>query len=133
MSHGPQLAIDAMGGDGGPSILIEGVAAALAADPSLGFVLFGDEPSLAAECARHPALGSSVRVVHAAETISGEIKPSQAIRRSKNSSMGMAVAAVKAGEAHAAVSAGNTGALMAIAKLALRTIEGIDRPAPFAP
>ena len=129
MSQGPQLAIDAMGGDGGPSVLIEGVAAALKADASLRFVLFGNEQSLHAECARHSALGSSVRIVHAADAISGEIKPSQAIRRSKNSSMGMAVAAVKAREADAAVSAGNTGALMAIAKLALRTIEGIDRPA----
>ena len=129
MSQRPLLAIDAMGGDAGSSILIDGVALALKADPALRFVLFGDEATLAAECARHPALGADVRIVHSPETISGEIKPSQAIRRSKNSSMGMAVAAVKAGEALAAVSAGNTGALMAIAKLALRTIEGIDRPA----
>ena len=129
MSKGPHLAIDAMGGDGGTATLVAGVARALDHDPSLRFTLFGDEQVLAAELGRHPALRSRVSQVHAPETISGEDKPSQAIRRAKTSSMGMAIAAVKAGEADAAVSAGNTGALMAMAKLALRTMEGIDRPA----
>ncbi|UAK26763.1 phosphate acyltransferase PlsX [Sphingomonas nostoxanthinifaciens] len=118
-----------MGGDGGLAIAVSGVALALKADPTLRFTLFGDEAALKAECARHLKPGQPVTIVHSAETISGEAKPSQAIRRAKTSSMGMAIALVKAGDADAAVSAGNTGALMAMAKLALRTIPGIDRPA----
>jgi phosphate acyltransferase len=125
----PHLAIDAMGGDGGPAIVVAGIERALTANPALRFTLFGDEAILRAECAKHPRLGGAIAIVHSPETISGEAKPSQAIRRAKTSSMGMAIAAVKAGEADAAVSAGNTGALMAMAKLALRTIKGIDRPA----
>ena len=119
----PHLAIDAMGGDGGLPLIVAGVERALARDPALSFTLFGDEALLGAECARHPKLGARVAVRHSPETISGEDKPSQAIRRAKVTSMGMA------GEAAAAVSAGNTGALMAMAKLSLRMIPGIDRPA----
>ncbi len=125
----PHLAIDAMGGDGGLPLIVAGVERALTRDPALSFTLFGDEARLATECARHPALAHRVAVRHSPETISGEDKPSQAIRRAKVTSMGMAIAAVKAGEAAAAVSAGNTGALMAMAKLSLRMIPGIDRPA----
>jgi phosphate acyltransferase len=128
VSAGPHLAIDAMGGDGGPAVMVAGVAASLARHPQQSFTLFGDEAVLGREIARH-GLGGNVQVAHAASTISGEDKPSQAIRRAKTSSMGLAVQAVKDGRCEAAVSAGNTGALMAIAKLALRTIEGIDRPA----
>jgi len=127
--EGPRIAIDAMGGDGGPPVMIDGVAIALRTDPSLRFVLFGDERTLDDELARHPGLAAACAVVHAPETISGEDRPSQAIRRARTTSMGMAIAAVKEGEADAAVSAGNTGALMAMAKLALRTMSGIDRPA----
>jgi glycerol-3-phosphate acyltransferase PlsX len=129
MTVGPQLAIDAMGGDGGPALVIDGVAMALARDAALRFTLFGDEAVLRAECARHPAFGDRVAIAHAPEVISGEDKPALAIRRAKTTSMGLAIAAVKGGAADAAVSAGNTGALMAMAKLALRMIEGIDRPA----
>ena len=129
MSTGPHLAIDAMGGDSGPATVVAGVARARAANSALGFTLFGDESVIARELARHPALAGKATIVHAADVISGEDKPSQAIRRARTSSMGLAIAAVKAGQADAAVSAGNTGALMAMAKLALRTIEGIDRPA----
>ena len=129
MSTGPHLAIDAMGGDVGPSLAVAGVGLALARDPALRFTLHGDEALLAAECAKHPKLGDHVRIAHAPETISGEDKPTLAIRRAKVTSMGRAIADVKAGATDAAVSAGNTGALMAMAKLALRTIEGIDRPA----
>jgi glycerol-3-phosphate acyltransferase PlsX len=125
----PHLAIDAMGGDGGLPVVAAGVERALAADPTLRFTLFGDEVAIGAELARHKALGSRVAIVHSPGVIRNEDKPSQAIRRSKTTSMGMAIAAVKSGEADAAVSAGNTGALMAMAKLALRMIPGIDRPA----
>ena len=129
MSGGPHLAIDAMGGDGGAPVLIAGVVRALAKDPALRFTLFGDETLLRAEVAHHRAVGDRIAIVHSPDTISGEDKPTQAIRRSKTTSMGMAIAAVKAGEADAVVSAGNTGAMMAMAKLALRMIKGIDRPA----
>ena len=124
-----RIAIDAMGGDGGAATMIAGAARALARDPSLSFLIVGDEPVVSAEIARHGRLAAACEVAHAADCISGDDKPSQAIRRAKTSSMGLAVAAVKAGRVRAAVSSGNTGALMAMAKLALRTMPGIDRPA----
>jgi glycerol-3-phosphate acyltransferase PlsX len=129
VSAGPHLAIDAMGGDGGLPVVVAGVGRALAVDPALRFTLFGDETAISAELALHKGLGARVSVAHSPGVIRNEDKPSQAIRRAKTTSMGMAIAAVKSGEADAAVSAGNTGAMMAMAKLALRTIPGIDRPA----
>jgi glycerol-3-phosphate acyltransferase PlsX len=127
--EGPRIAIDAMGGDGGLATMLEGAALALSADPRLRFHIAGDEAQLRAALARQPSLAAASAIVHAPETVSGEDKPSQAIRRAHRTSMGLAIAAVKAGEADAAVSAGNTGAMMAMAKLALRTMHGIDRPA----
>ncbi|WP_156681339.1 phosphate acyltransferase PlsX [Sphingomonas profundi] len=129
MTDVPRIAIDAMGGDSGPAVMVEGAALALARDPALRFRLYGDEAAIRAEVARHPGLADAAEIAHAPDVISGEDKPSQAIRRARTTSMGLAIAAVKAGEAQAAVSAGNTGALMAMAKLALRTMPGIDRPA----
>lgn len=128
VDEAPRIAIDAMGGDGGPATMIAGAALARERDPSLRFTLFGDEEAIRAELQRHPILSDST-VVHCGDVITGDDKPSQAIRRTKTSSMGGAILAVKAGEASAAVSAGNTGALMAMAKLSLRTMHGIDRPA----
>jgi glycerol-3-phosphate acyltransferase PlsX len=128
VDEAPRIAIDAMGGDGGPATIVAGVALARQRDPSLRFTLFGDDAALRAELRRHSGMADS-DVVHCADVITGDDKPSQAIRRSKTSSMGAAIQAVKAGEAAAALSAGNTGALMAIAKLSLRTMHGIDRPA----
>ncbi|WCT73148.1 phosphate acyltransferase PlsX [Sphingomonas naphthae] len=125
----PLIALDAMGGDGGPAMTVAGAARVAARDPNIRFILFGDEGLIAAEVARHKALGPCVEIVHAPDVISGEDRPSQAIRRTKTTSMGMAILAVKEGRADAAVSAGNTGALMAMSKLALRTMAGIDRPA----
>ena len=129
MSSTPHLAIDAMGGDEGPELTVAGVALAIKRDPAVRFSLFGDESILSAQRARHGLSEERVGIVHAPDTISGEERPTQAIRRARTTSMGMAIAAVKAGGADAAVSAGNTGALMAMAKLSLRMIEGIDRPA----
>lgn len=125
----PRIAIDAMGGDSGPAVIIAGIARAYRKDRTLAFDLFGDEAVIAPEVARHKGLGESVTLHHTAEQITPSEKPSQAIRRAKTTSMGLAINAVKDGQAHAALSAGNTGALMAIAKLALRTMPGIDRPA----
>ncbi|HEY0313133.1 MAG TPA: phosphate acyltransferase, partial [Allosphingosinicella sp.] len=129
MGSGPRIAIDAMGGDVGPAVMLDGAALAFQRRDDLSFLLFGDETAIRAELARHDGVGSVCEIVHCDDVISAEDKPSQAIRRAKTSSMGRAIAAVKAGEADAAVSGGNTGALMAMSKLALRTMPGIDRPA----
>jgi phosphate acyltransferase len=125
----PRIAVDAMGGDVGPAVMCAGAALAYRRRPDLSFLLFGDESAIRAELAGHPDLAAVSEVVHTPDVIAAEDKPSQAIRRAKTTSMGRAIAAVKAGEANAAVSGGNTGALMAMAKLALRTMKGIDRPA----
>jgi glycerol-3-phosphate acyltransferase PlsX len=125
----PRIAIDAMGGDSGPPVMLAGAARALERRDDLGFVIFGQEAAIRAELDRHPALAAVSTIVHCEDVIAGTDKPSQAIRRAKTTSMGQAIAAVKEGEAQAAVSGGNTGALMAMAKLALRTMPGIDRPA----
>lgn len=129
MAVSPRIAIDAMGGDVGPAVMIAGMARAYRRDPSLHFDVYGDEALIAPELKKHPSFKKAVEVHHTADAISGTEKPSQAIRRAKGTSMGMAINAVKDGKAAAALSAGNTGALMAIAKLALRTMPGIDRPA----
>jgi glycerol-3-phosphate acyltransferase PlsX len=125
----PRLAIDAMGGDGGPAVTLAGAARALSRDPALAFLLHGDETAIARELAAYPALRAASAIAHVEGVVSGDDKPSQAIRRARTTSMGQAIDAVKTGRALAAVSAGNTGALMAMAKLALRTMPGIDRPA----
>lgn len=129
MTDQPRIALDAMGGDVGVPVITEGAALALAADPGLKFLLVGDEAAIGECLAAHPTLRAAAEVRHAPEVISGTDKPSQAIRRAKTTSMGLAIDAVKKGDADAALSAGNTGALMAMSKLALRTLPGIDRPA----
>ena len=125
----PRIAIDAMGGDEGVRVMIEGAALARRRHDRFKFLLVGDEPRIKAALEKHPNLRASSDILHTEGVISGEDKPSQALRRAKGTSMGRAIEAVKLGEAGAAVSAGNTGALMAIAKLTLRTMPGIDRPA----
>ena len=129
LAEAPRIAIDAMGGDGGPPVMIAGAALARERFPGIRYRLFGDADAIRAEVDKHAAFAGCVDIVHVPDVISGEDKPSQAIRRAKTTSMGQAIAAVKAHEADAAVSAGNTGALMAMSKLALRTMQGIDRPA----
>src|SRR5438309_7810321 len=129
MAAGPRIAIDAMGGDAGPAAMIAGAARALRKDPSLCFTFYGDEREVEAQIGSHRALAESAIVVHSPEAIASSEKPSQAIRRARTTSMGMAINAVKEDKADAAVSGGNTGAMMAMAKLALRTMPGIDRPA----
>ena len=129
MDSAPRIAIDAMGGDSGPAAMIAGVARALKRDPTLQFVVYGDEREIRSQMERHPSLSSAITIVHSDERIEASEKPSQAIRRARTTSMGMAINAVKEGKADAALSGGNTGALMAMSKLALRTMPGIDRPA----
>ena len=125
-----RIAVDAMGGDVGPSVVIPGTALSLRRHPDTEFLLFGNRALIAPELDRQPALKAASRVIHTDVAVRMEDKPSQALRRGrKTSSMWLAIDAVKRGEANAAVSAGNTGALMAMARFSLRMIEGVDRPA----
>jgi glycerol-3-phosphate acyltransferase PlsX len=125
----PRIAVDAMGGDEGVRVMIEGAALARRRHDRFKFLLVGDEERIKAALGDHPNLRSASEILHAPDVVSGDEKPTQALRRAKTTSMGLAIGAVKEGHAGAAVSAGNTGALMAMAKLALRTMPGIDRPA----
>src|SRR3712207_2756198 len=120
MSGGPRIAIDAMGGDTGPAMMLAGAARARRRNEALQFVFYGDQKLIRAQIARHRNLEGS-EVIHTPEAIAPSEKPSQAIRRARTTSMGLAINAVKEARADAAVSAGNTGALMAMSKLALRT------------
>jgi glycerol-3-phosphate acyltransferase PlsX len=129
MTGGPRIAIDAMGGDAGPATIIGGASRAFNKDRSLQFAFYGDEQAVRSELERHPNLLRASSIVHSPESIDASEKPSQAIRRARTTSMGMAINAVKEQIADAALSGGNTGALMAMSKLALRTMPGIDRPA----
>ena len=124
-----RIAIDAMGGDEGVRVMIEGAALARRRHDRFKFLLVGDEDRIRAALEAHPNLRAASEILHAPDVVTGDEKPTQALRRAKTTSMGLAINAVKQGDAGAAVSAGNTGALMAMAKLALRTMPGIDRPA----
>lgn len=123
------LALDAMGGDHGPEVVVPGAALSLSRNPGLSFILCGDGGRIETCLAEHAGLRERARVVHTDLAIGMHDKPSQALRRGKGSSMWLALEAVKSGEAQAAVSAGNTGALMALARLVLRPMPGIERPA----
>jgi len=125
----PRIAVDAMGGDEGVRVMVEGAALARRRHDRFNFLLVGDEVRIRAALENHPNLRAASEILHAPDVVSGDEKPTQALRRAKTTSMGMAINAVKTGQAGAAVSAGNTGALMAMAKLSLRTMPGIDRPA----
>ncbi|MEO1019046.1 MAG: phosphate acyltransferase, partial [Pseudomonadota bacterium] len=123
------IALDAMGGDQAPDIVIAGAALALEQEPSLHFTLFGDEAQIRTCLAGYRDLTKIVEIRHTPDRIASDDKPSMALRHGRNSSMRLAIDAVRKGEASAVVSAGNTGALMAIAKFVLKTLPGIDRPA----
>jgi glycerol-3-phosphate acyltransferase PlsX len=125
----PRIAIDAMGGDEGVRVMVDGAALACRRHERLKILLVGDEPRIEAALEPHPELRAASKILHAPDVVSGDERPTQALRRARTTSMGLAIEAVKCGHAGAAVSAGNTGALMAMAKLALRTMPGIDRPA----
>jgi glycerol-3-phosphate acyltransferase PlsX len=118
-----------MGGDNAPGVILDGLEAFARARPEFDFLLHGDESRLQALLANCPAAAPRTRVRHTDRAISMDAKPAEAVRRGKGSSMWNAIEAVKQGEAVAAVSAGNTGALMAMSKLILRTMEGVHRPA----
>lgn len=119
-----------MGGDHGPSVVVPAVVRAAQALPEdVRFLLFGDEAAISRGLARHAAVRARVEIRHTDKVVAMDEKPAQALRRGKGASMWNAVEAVREGEAAAAVSAGNTGALMAISRLILRMSGDLERPA----
>lgn len=118
-----------MGGDHGPEVIIPGAALSLERHPQIRYLMFGDEPRIAAALKAHPVLAAHTTIRHTSATVAMDEKPSQAVRRGKGSSLWLSIEAVQKGEAEIVVSAGNTGALMAISKLLLRPIAEIERPA----
>ncbi|MGL4315788.1 MAG: phosphate acyltransferase PlsX [Pseudomonas sp.] len=126
----PLIAIDAMGGDFGPHCIVPASVACLAEFPSLHLVLVGQAPILEELIARHPGVDRArLQVEHASEVIGMDERPSQALRGKPDASMRVALELVRSGRAKACVSAGNTGALMALSRYVLKTLPGIDRPA----
>lgn len=119
-----------MGGDHGPSVVVPGAAIALVRHPDTRFLLVGDRARIEAELKELPALAGKAEILHTDVAVAMDAKPSQALRKGRrHSSMWLSIEAVRDGRANAAVSAGNTGALMAMAKFCLKTIAGVDRPA----
>jgi len=126
------ISIDAMGGDHGPTVVAPAVMRAARAGVSARFLLHGDEAALKHALARLPPPPIPYEIRHTDRVVAADEKPAQAMRRGRGTSMWNAIESVRAGEAHACVSAGNTGALMAIAKLQLKMAAGMDRPAIVA-
>ncbi len=130
MPNKVRIALDAMGGDHGPAIVIPGAEMALDRHPDIEFLLFGNAAVIEPLLRERPKLAAATKVIHTDVAIRMDDKPSQALRQGRwKSSMWLTIDAVKKGDAHVAVSAGNTGALMAMAKFDLRMLPGIDRPA----
>ena len=124
------VALDTMGGDHGVAVTIPAALSALSDEPDLRLILVGPREPMLRELQRQRAIESErLRIHHASEVVEMDEPPAQALRSKKDSSMRVAINLVKAGEAQAAVSAGNTGALMATARFVLKTLPGIDRPA----
>jgi glycerol-3-phosphate acyltransferase PlsX len=122
------LAIDAMGGDAAPEVVLDGLELAAERHPEARFLLVGDEARVGGALARRRRAARACSLRHAPEAIPGDMKPTAALRI-RASSMRLAIDAVAAGEAAGVVSAGNTGALMALAKIVIKTLPEIDRPA----
>src|SRR5277367_257513 len=130
MSQLVRIALDAMGGDHGPAVVVAGADVALARHPESQFLFFGNAALIQPLLDARLALKAASRLVHTDVAVKMEDKPSQALRYGRwKSSMWLAIDAVKKGEADVVVSAGNTGALMAMARFNLKTLPGIERPA----
>lgn len=129
LSAARTISLDAMGGDHAPDIVIKGASLARVRYPEARFLFFGDEARIAPLIKADSALAACATIFHTDQAVAGEDKPSQVIRSGRQTSMWKAIEAVKNGEASGVVSAGNTGALMAMAKLIMRPLPGIDRPA----
>ena len=125
------LAIDAMGGDHAPDAIVAGLAIASERHPQARFLLVGDEARLAPLLARHKRAAAVCTVRHAPDVITSDMKPTAALKM-RQASMRLAINAVACGEAEGIVSAGNSGALLALAKIVIKTLPGIDRPAMAA-
>ena len=123
------VALDAMGGDRAPEMVIKGANIARQRFPTVKFLFFGEERRVGPLLGRYSALRRTSEIRHTDKMVASDDKPSTALRAGRMSSMRLAIDAVQSGEAAAVVSAGNTGALMAMAKFVLRTLPGIDRPA----
>ena len=129
MTRALTVSIDAMGGDAGPGIVVDALVRALQRHPQVQFLLHGDETQLHALVSKHPKLQGRVSVKHASGRVAMEDKPSHVLRRGRDTSMWHAIDSVKQGKANVAISAGNTGALMAVSMFGLGIVEGISRPA----
>ncbi|BBP01123.1 phosphate acyltransferase PlsX [Sulfuriferula nivalis] len=130
MTKDVTVAIDAMGGDHGPSVTVAAALRCLARDPALNIVLVGVADALNAQLRTlKSSTDARLRVHHASEVVDMDESPALAMRNKKDSSMRVAINLVKSGEAGACVSAGNTGALMATARFVLKMLPGIERPA----
>lgn len=130
MSVSQTIALDAMGGDHGPSVVIAGAELSLLRHPEARFILFGDEAAIMEQLERNPKVAGKSEIVHTEVAISMDAKPSQALRQGRwKSSMWLAIEAVRDGQAGSIISAGNTGALMAMSKFCLKTLPEIERPA----
>jgi len=124
------IAVDAMGGDGGPKVIMPSLKEFLLENKNVKIKIFGDKTILLNYAnIFDSSLMNRLQIIHTAEKVLSNDSPSHALRHKKKSSMSMAIQSVKDKEAHACVSAGNTGALMAISRFILGTLEGIDRPA----
>ncbi|MBL6786528.1 MAG: phosphate acyltransferase PlsX [PS1 clade bacterium] len=129
MTH-PVISVDVMGGDHGPDVTLKGIEKALVSRPDARFMLFGDQQIVQPALSQRPIVNNASTFVHCDMSIAMDAKPSVALRQGRKvSSMWQAVEAVKSGAAQACISAGNTGALMAMSKVILRTLPGIERPA----
>jgi glycerol-3-phosphate acyltransferase PlsX len=123
-----KISLDAMGGDNAPDIVVNGASQSKIRHPNLKFTFVGNKDRISSLISEFPNLQDS-GIVHTNEIVSANAKPSVALRSGKNSSMALAINQVKSGLCDAVVSAGNTGALMAMCKIFLRPIDGISRPA----
>lgn len=123
------ISIDAMGGDHAPEMVVEGVHMAHVRLPHVRYLLFGDAARIEPLLERYPDLKGACQIRHTEHSVTMDDKPSQVLRNGRDTSMWLAVDAVAKGEAAGIVSAGNTGALMAVSKFVLRMLPGIDRPA----
>jgi glycerol-3-phosphate acyltransferase PlsX len=124
-----KIALDCMGGDNSPKTVIEGANIIASQNKNVYFLLYGKSDEIELELKNCSKLKDRYTIIHTDQVISSDEKPSLALRRGTKSSMRLAINAVKEGQADVAVSAGNTGALMAISKIVLRSLPSIDRPA----
>ena len=123
------IAIDAMGGDNAPKSIIAGLAISSIRNPNTNYIIFGDEKKIEPLIKNRKQLKEISKIVHVDDWIRGDEKASKSLRRSKTTSMGLAIASVAKGDANAVVSAGNSGALLAMSIFGLRKLSGISRPA----